>query len=122
MATTVTINYRGAVPPGDLKEYLGDLYGPSDYTQLSVAVPLTGGQALEPSLFGLKSIIGLDVLANGTDGTGIYTLDVYLVPQTAQGRDAASLIARWVVASTGAQVEARTDLSAIAVRVRVIGY
>lgn len=90
--------------------------GPASYTQVSVATPPTGGDSVQAVEFGLKSLDA--VLVMGSDN-GQY--DGTAFPVSGQLQPSTSVILEWVVAHTGAEVSAATNLSARTMRLVGIG-
>ena len=91
---------------------LSDHKGPSSYTVISIATPPTGGDAVVPQEFGLKTISALIPASGSDDGT--YGVRALKVSDT-------SWILQWYTLATGAEVSGSTNLSAKTVTLFAIG-
>lgn len=125
------VNGRAGIPPGDLKETYVDHFGPASYTQLAYgsSLPVTGGELVTATQFGLVSIVGIFMLGDGSDGTSLYSVKRVLIPNqnNKSGKDVPSARLQWNVTSTPgtnttAEASNAANLSTISVRLLVIGY
>jgi len=113
-------------PPGNLPWSVADIIGPSSYTQVTTGSPLSGGQTLTPGQLGL-SVSVIWAQTTGSDD-GQYDCVVLMGPPfpggtgaTAGSGSTAGITLKWIVAATGAEVSAATNLSGRVVRVLAIG-
>lgn len=96
-------------------QWAGDYFGPASYAQPGETVPA--------SLFGMTGIESITVVGNSQSGT--YTVRPALAANSVPGETRApvfpSVQMQWLVAATGAQVTAGTNLSGEVVRIVVVG-
>lgn len=105
---------------GNIKSSIVGHAGPASYTQVTTgAIPVTGGDTVYATEFGLKRLAG--VIPLGLSDTGAY--EVYAIPVTdSDYRVAATTYRlRWVVTATGAEAAGAVDLSAQTVRLLGLG-
>jgi hypothetical protein len=103
--------------PGNKKFAVIDVYGPTSYTQVGAANPITGGQALFAKQFGLNKIEAVFIMGAGG---GLYTA----VPHTTAQNPAIAankITLQWVLSVSGAEVAGATNLSAVPLRICAIG-
>lgn len=86
--------------------------GPASYT--AVTTPTAGGDRVQASEFGLKTI---DFLAGGLSSNGTHRV---VVNNPTQG-SATSVQLKWLVEATGAEVAGAVNLSASVVNLLAIG-
>lgn len=93
--------------------------GPASYTQVTPGTPITGGQSVSASAFGLQAIHSAWASSGSDDGT--YYVHVFLSPYEKGGNGSPAIVVQWINASTGAEVAGATNLSARTVRVMALG-
>ncbi len=126
MAETQLIDWRGGQQVLNSKKIvLCDHYGPASYVQVTTGSPPTNGDSISAKACGLNSIEA--VFCQG-DSTGLYTLVAFSAKVTTTGMMIgtgadATVKCAWYTLTPGGLVEtaASTNLSAIAVRIMVIG-
>ena len=91
--------------------------GPASYAQVVTGSPPTGGDTVSASEFGLKWLDAVYGCSLSDDGQ----YEVELSPSGTLN-EPSSFIAEWIIAATGAQVSALTNLSARKIRLIAIGY
>jgi hypothetical protein len=103
--------------PGNKKYVVKDILGPSSYTQVGAANPITGGQQITARELGLDAIEFVAVMGGGG---GLYTA----VPHTTAGlygQPADKVTLQWVLSVSGAEVAGAADLDAVVLRIFAIG-
>ena len=111
----VTINNAYPAPPGDKRESIIDITGPSSYTQVTLAAPITtGGQQLTPAQFGLQSFKEVRAVAAVSIASHYYSVRVYLSPQPSVGNIASTAILQWL--EDGTEVSGGGNLSGVTMR------
>ena len=89
--------------------------GPASYVAMVNGTPPTGGQSLGAVGFGMKFIEWMEA---GLSNNGQFTVEItYAGPTGAT----ATVLARWIVSATGAEVAGATNLSTFRIRALVIG-
>ena len=117
MSSKISPGYPQAV--GAKPESICMHFGPASYTQVTVAVPPTGGDVVQATEFGLKFLEHCVASASTNGQYNVYVIFPSLgLPPNAP----TSAILLWTVAATGAQVAGAVNLSAVAVRLRALGY
>lgn len=114
MANTILPGYL--VQWGDKLVVTFDHAGPASYTQISIATPPTGGDAINASDLGVGGFDTVDVME---DPTGTYfarAIPVY----GGNGNAVPKVILQWFVSSTGAEVAGNTVLSSYTLRLRAV--
>lgn len=101
-------------PPGNKNISIVTVAGPASYTAVTNGSPPTGGQALTARDVGLPN--GVEFIEACASDDGQYEVAVIFPSNPAKG--ASSVILRWVVSATGAEVSGTTDLSARKVRLK----
>lgn len=99
-------------PPGNKNESVIDWTGPASYTQVTVATPPTGGDAITPAAFGLQRF---ERIEGGPSDNGQYIAIPIMSPYN-PGQTTPTATLLWITAATGAQVAGAVDLSARKVR------
>jgi hypothetical protein len=94
-----------------------DHAGPASYSQVVTGSPPTGGDTVTAVEFGMKWLDAVWGCALSDDGQ----YEVELSP-AGSANEPSSFIAEWIIAATGAQVNAATNLSARKIRLMAIGY
>ena len=104
---------------GDRPYALIDFPGPTSYTIVSLGPPITGGQAVDNTVFGLSA--GLEgIIAVTSSSDGQYGVEV--IPLlTPQGQPTKLWTLSWYVLHTGAEVTGTTNLSTVTVRLLAFG-
>ena len=111
---------------GDRPYSIVDINGPASYTQLSRAtantgaVPTTGGQAINPAVFGLVAPIEA-VFSVGCSTSGTYGVEAVQLNNYNQGLGNSTWVLIWYLTATGAEVTASTALNNEFVRLIAIG-
>jgi hypothetical protein len=101
---------------GSKIESVLEVTGPASYTQVSVATPPTGGQAITAKEFGLKYI---DHISDALSNNGAYI--VKFTPTVTGTKGVTAGILMWITAAGGAEASGSADLDAITVRLRAVG-
>lgn len=115
MAITKVPDYPIPGGLGSRTVFVGEFTGPASYVAMVNGTPPTGGQSLPATGFGLKFIEWMEA---GLSNNGQFTVEVtYAGP----AGGVPSVLARWIVSATGAEVAATTNLSTFRVRVLVVG-
>ena len=104
--------------PGDQDWSAHGVVGPASYTVITPGTPLSGGQLVPASAFGLQNIVAAWPVSNSNDGT--YAVHVFLSPYE-KGGSSTSIALQWLTAATGAEVAGATNLSARTVRIMAVG-
>lgn len=105
-------------PRGRKLESVATLAGPASYAVVVPGASPTGGQLVNnlQQVFGFNYVDFVDAAG---DGTGTYRVNVIFVGQPQQGAPQFRL--QWIVAATGAEVTAATNLSTFSVRLLGVG-
>jgi hypothetical protein len=108
-------------PPGAKPWSSHNITGPASYTQVVTGAPLgasSGGQQVTASAFGLQYFEGVWTDSGSDDGQ--YYANIFLSPR-GPGALPVTCIIQWIVAATGAEVAAATNLSGRTMRFRAAG-
>jgi hypothetical protein len=104
---------------GDRPYAIIDFAGSASYTQVTTGTPPTGGQAINPSNFGLTA--GLEgIFMVGASTNGQYGVVAMQATAYNQGTNNPTWILLWYVIHTGAEVAGAVNLSAQTVR--LVGF
>lgn len=115
MAATVFADYPA--PPGNKVEVVVNVAGPASYTAITTGTPPSGGQTLNATDIGLKSIESIGDISLSDDGQ----FTVYPLFISNPSRPTSSVQLMWITAAGGAEVGGGTNLASRTVRMRVTG-
>jgi hypothetical protein len=114
-STTVLDGFpAGAV--GDRYMSVVDHKGPASYASIVTGTPPTGGDVITAAECGVKEITAIFC---GISDDGQYNVEA--TPTVGGGGEPTQFRLIWIVANTGAQVTAATNLSARTIRCWVLG-
>lgn len=107
-------------PPGNLPWSVADIAGPASYTTVSVSAGAPGGgQAIASGTLGLP-VATIAAFAMGSDD-GQYAANIFFNPFAPRRGQNNGIIVQWIVANTGVEVTANTNLSARTMRILAVG-
>lgn len=105
---------------GNIRASIAGHVGPASYTQVTTgSVPVTGGDVVYATEFGLQRLAG--VIPLGLSDSGTYLVQAIPISDSGDGVSGTSYRLRWVVLATGAEAAAEADLDAETVRLLGLG-
>lgn len=115
MAATVFQEFPA--PPGNKPQVVVNITGPASYVQVVTGSPPSGGQTVNATDMGLKSIESVGDISLSDDGQYI-CFPLFI---SNPSRPTTSFRLMWITAAGGAEAGGGTNLSARSVRMRVTG-